>query len=304
MTQVLDNTQGRVCIIEQAWLSRVLDINNKGKHDGKWQLDQVPVTYAGLFSNKQVDEIRPRAVIGVFPMFTEEKSDTLSMQKHTMLVVKKAINFVNPGQTPALEGNCPLYAHKKWCQFLFPEEVGERQIVYMIGFLHLEMCAQEVGGEIVRWIRMGENVRLSQDFLSWRIGFPIWWQACPGDVEWLFDHISLAGSIEATCLWYLLSVNWPAWTIGYVGTVDSLHISNTHTSASFAISPKGNCPGTLESIEMLCPYFLAFGHGHTNFSRWVPVFLRDMAQLPSTSPWCPWQFHVRSLRGPKKWDEV
>ena len=117
MTQVIDNTQGRVCIIEKAWLSHVLDINNKGKHDGKWQLDEVPVTYAGFFSNKQVDEIRPRAVIGVFPVFTEEKLDTVSMQKHTMLVVKKAINFVNPGQTPVLEGDCTLYAHQKQCQF-------------------------------------------------------------------------------------------------------------------------------------------------------------------------------------------
>ena len=42
---------------------------------------------------------------------------------------------------------------------------------------------------------------------------------------------------------------------------------------------QGNWPGTSESIEMLCPYFFAFGH--TNCSRWVPVFLRDMAQLPA-----------------------
>ena len=42
---------------------------------------------------------------------------------------------------------------------------------------------------------------------------------------------------------------------------------------------QGNWPGTSESIEMLCPYFFAFGH--TNYSRWVPVFLRDMAQLPA-----------------------
>ena len=67
MTQVLDNMQGRVCISEQAWLSHVLDINNKGKRDRKWQLDEIPVTYARFFSNKQGDEVRPRAVIGVFP---------------------------------------------------------------------------------------------------------------------------------------------------------------------------------------------------------------------------------------------
>ena len=33
---------------------------------------------------------------------------------------------------------------------------------------------------------------------------------------------------------------------------------------------------------MLCTYFLAFGHTH--FSRWVPVFLRDMVQLPTLHP--------------------
>ena len=38
----------------------------QGKHDGKWQLDEVQVTYAEFFSSKQVDEIRPHAVIGVF----------------------------------------------------------------------------------------------------------------------------------------------------------------------------------------------------------------------------------------------
>ena len=137
--------KARLASVSRHGFPIVLDINNKGKHDGKWQLGEVPVTYAGFFSSKQVDEIRPRAGIGIFPVFTEEKSDTLSMEKHTMRVVKKAINFVNTGQTPVLEGDCPLYARQKRRQFLFPEEVGERQIVCMIGFLHLEMCAQEVG---------------------------------------------------------------------------------------------------------------------------------------------------------------
>ena len=45
---------------------------------------------------------------------------------------------------------------------------------------------------------------------------------------------------------------------------------------------QGNWLGTLESIEMLCPYFFALGH--TNYSRWVPMFLRDMAQLPTLHP--------------------
>ena len=38
----------------------------------------------------------------------------------------------------------------------------------------------------------------------------------------------------------------------------------------------------LEAIDDLCPYFFAFGH--TNYARWTPVFLRDMAQLPTRHP--------------------
>ena len=58
----------------------------------------------------------------IFP--SKEKADTLSMQKHAMLVVKKAISLVNIGKIAVIEGNCPLYACQKRC-------------------LHLEMCIQE-----------------------------------------------------------------------------------------------------------------------------------------------------------------
>ena len=43
-----------------------------------------------------------------------------------------------------------------------------------------------------------------------------------------------------------------------------------------------NWLGTLESIEMLRPYF--FSLGHTDYCQWVTVFLRDMAQLPTLHP--------------------
>jgi len=141
-----------------AWLAHVVNVTTKDKVDGKWQLDDVPVTFAGFFSKTQERKhIKPRAVIGVFPVFSEEKADTMSMQKHAMLVAKKAIAFVNPGQIPVIQGDCPVYARQKRCQLLFPEELGEQQMVCMIGFLHLEMCTQEAGGKLMGgsgWERM------------------------------------------------------------------------------------------------------------------------------------------------------
>ena len=133
---------------EQAWLKHILDIKMNDKVDETWGLDEVPVAFADYFSkNQEHEDVKPRAVIGVFHVFTEEKADTLSMQKHAMCIAKRAIDFVNPGQTPIIEGDCPLYARQKKCQLLFLEDLGEQSMVCRIGFLHLEMCAQEAGGK-------------------------------------------------------------------------------------------------------------------------------------------------------------
>jgi len=44
----------------------------------------------------------------------------------------------------------------------------------------------------------------------------------------------------------------------------------------------GDWPLTLKSIEEMCPWFFAFGQ--TNYARWTPVFLKDMARLPQIHP--------------------
>ena len=102
------NEAAHVGVQEESWLNHISSIN-KNKVDDKWQLNEVPVTFSGFFSKHQDQEdVKPWAVISTFPVFNEEKADTIRMQKHAMLVVKKAIAFVNPGQIPVLEGDCPL----------------------------------------------------------------------------------------------------------------------------------------------------------------------------------------------------
>ena len=44
----------------------------------------------------------------------------------------------------------------------------------------------------------------------------------------------------------------------------------------------GHWPLTLNLCNELCPWFFAFGH--TNYARWLPVFLKDMAKLPEVHP--------------------
>ena len=75
------------------WLKHILDISMNGNVGGKLQLDEVPVTFAGLFSRNQGHkDVKPRVVLGVLPVFNKEKADTLSMQKNVMCSAHKKHN--------------------------------------------------------------------------------------------------------------------------------------------------------------------------------------------------------------------
>ncbi|XP_014665303.1 PREDICTED: uncharacterized protein LOC106807485 [Priapulus caudatus] len=125
---------------DEAWLSHVHKVMTE--KDSK--LQETPVTYSGFLSHGQhTEDIKPRATVGVFPIFYE-KASSMAMQKHSMFVVKRAIEFVNPGQV-AVIGDCPLYAQQKKCQWRYPDQVGESMMVCFMGMLHVEMTSQDCG---------------------------------------------------------------------------------------------------------------------------------------------------------------
>jgi hypothetical protein len=141
---------------EVEWMSHAAESMKFGDDD-YISMPARPVTFAGYFSHAhEVSNIREKASVGVFPLLYE-KASSISTQKHAMLVVKKATDFVNPGQTAVIVGDCPLYAQQKKCQWQFPEEVGEQKIVCILGFLHIEMAAYECAGKLLAasgWDRM------------------------------------------------------------------------------------------------------------------------------------------------------
>ena len=102
---------------------------------------KIPVTYSGFFSQGQhTKDIRPRATVGVFPIFYE-KGSSMAIQKHAMFVVKETTEFVIPGQILVIEGDCPLYAQQQKCQWVYPDEIDESKMVCFMGLLHVEMTS-------------------------------------------------------------------------------------------------------------------------------------------------------------------
>ena len=65
---------------------------------------------------------------------------------HTMDVNIKAVSYLNPGQTPVLACDQPIYALAKKIQWNWPSTYGESSLVMMFGGLHTELAALKALG--------------------------------------------------------------------------------------------------------------------------------------------------------------
>ena len=72
------------------------------------------------------------------------------MIKHSMGVVKAAVDYLNPGQVPALAADQPLFALAKYIQWTWLAAYGEDQFVIMFGGLHIEMAVLKVSAVLIQ----------------------------------------------------------------------------------------------------------------------------------------------------------
>ena len=107
------------------------------------------IVWAAFHSKQQPYFEHLSAINQLLPLFYE-KSATAAMIKHGMNVIKKATEFLNPGQIPVTTFDHPLYAIAKSIQWKWPEMYGESQYVVMLGGLHAEMALWKTVGDILK----------------------------------------------------------------------------------------------------------------------------------------------------------
>ena len=90
--------------------------------------------------------IPPAAINALLPLFLDNAS-SVAMIRHSMDIVKAAIQHLNPGQTPVLAADQPLYARAKEIQWTWPATHGEDHFVIMFGGLHIEMATLKLLGD-------------------------------------------------------------------------------------------------------------------------------------------------------------
>ena len=132
----------RLCLKnEYEWLESV---NLQHKVDGS-----VNVTWSAHHAEKKRGlEFKP-SITSLLPLLRDE-AHSVSTVKHCMKMITDTIHHLNPGQTPVMAADQPLYALAKQVQWQWPGEFGEDKFLVMFGGLHIEMAAFRSLGTLLK----------------------------------------------------------------------------------------------------------------------------------------------------------
>ena len=254
------------------------------------------ISWAAYHANKQQQDEHHITPTSLLPLF-HESAHTVAMIRHSMNVVKIAVEHLNEGQVPVLVFDQPLYAIAKQIQWKWPAQYSEDKFVIMFGGLHIELAALKTAGDWLQgsgWPQVLEQAGIAT--------------AGTADSFLRATHITRtrrAHQVTAAALYILQRRafdrhcqtltetgqdlpsfdNWchnAAKSIPqfqYWATVMALEICILVYVRSLR---EANFTMYLDALTELIPWFFALDHTH--YSRWIAVHLLDMSELHLKHP--------------------
>lgn len=232
----------------------------------------------------------------LLPLF-QESAHTVAMIRHSIDVVRNAVQHLNPGQTPVLTCDQPLFTLAKQIQWKWPDTYGEDQLVVMFGGLHIEMTALKTLGDWLQgsgWTQAlvqaeittagtADSFHRAAHVTRTRRAHQVTAAALYILQRRAYDQYSTTnteddahpGSFEDWCS--QREQSYPQFQ--YWSTVLALELSTLIYVRSLR---EANFSMYVDALTELVPWFFALDH--TNYARWIPVHLRDMAELANKHP--------------------
>eukprot|EP00112_Aurelia_sp_Birch-Aquarium-sp1_P011752 Seg2473.2 transcript_id=Seg2473.2/GoldUCD/mRNA.D3Y31 product="hypothetical protein" protein_id=Seg2473.2/GoldUCD/D3Y31 len=244
-------------------------------------------SWSGFHSKKSaVSPVKSTSTL--LPLLNESVNST-AMLRRTMGVVKQILLKLNPQQAVVLTADQPVYALGKQVKWMYPEFYGESKIVMMMGALHIEMAFLNTIGDWLEgsgWVEILVKAEVNtpgraESFLSGsqvkrsRYAHQV---SCAALYLLLEEAFKRSESDLPFDTWLLQkskeSVQFKYWV-----TVMNLELILLLLVKSIRES---NFPMFVNALEQIAPWM--FSLDHTHYSRWLPVFINDMKQLPVKHP--------------------
>ncbi|KAJ8872245.1 hypothetical protein PR048_025847 [Dryococelus australis] len=199
------------------------------------------------------------------------KPKSTAMTRHSMYVVQKDVDFLNPGQFPVITFDQPLFALVKKIQWKWPELYGEEKIVVMLGGLHIEMAALKMLGNLLEKSR--------------RVEVLVEAEVATGGTAYSFlkvAHITGTRSAHQMKRHNLrngvvaekMHPQFKYWSTVFEMELIILVLVRSFRLTSFQMY--------LNALHELAPWFHVLDH--INYARCISVHLTDMANLPMQHP--------------------
>ena len=233
------------------------------------------------------NEALPTKLSTLLPLLKESITSTATVA-HTMKIVKLILQHVNPGQIPVMTADQPVYAISKQVQWLYPELYGEGKLLMMMGALHIEMCLLSTIGDWLDgsgWVELLVKSNIST----------------PGRIESMIQgkQVKRCRYIQVTCAALYLQLGDVYKCSGSSLTLQDWIESKRAKSPQFhywatviefeALLLKlvqslreSNFSIFVQTLEEIVPWVFALDH--TNYARWLPIFIQDLKMLSSRHP--------------------
>ena len=142
--QPLSNSLTATTDNEISWCKHVLEvISETGDTDAS-----TSVSWAAFHSRNGNEDTTMPAVTALLPLFRDD-SKSVAMLRHSMSVIEKATSITNPGQTPVITCDQPLFKLMKEIQWTWPDSFGEDRFVVILGGLHIKMSLLKCLGNLL-----------------------------------------------------------------------------------------------------------------------------------------------------------
>ena len=231
----------------------------------------------------------------LLPLF-HDQAHSVAMIRHSMDIVSKAVQSLNPGQVPIITADQPLYTIAKQIQWNWPGTHGEDKFVVMFGGLHIEMAALKAIGNLL-------------DGSGWGSALVQAGVATPGTADSFcrVTHVTRtrrAHQITAGSLFVLLEKAYSQYLVSLSADQNLLSLEEW-CSHSAELYPQfkfwllilqmqlavliyiraireADFELYVDALTQIVPWFFALDQIH--YARWIPGHLRDMVTLKDVHP--------------------
>ena len=258
--------------------------------------DALSVTWSAHHAAQQRSKAFEVSITALLPLLRDQVHSVATI-KHVMDKVRDTVAFLNPGQTPVIGADQPLYALAKQIQWQWPEKYGEDKFVLMFGGLHIEMAAFSSIGNLLKgsgWTSVLTDASVAssgtaESFLTassitrtrqahqvtatslYRLMKTAYTDYCNEAIENSNEVINFEDWCERR---KLQSPQFQFWYLILSMELTILLLIRSFREANFALY--------CDALSELIPYF--FANNNINYARWLPIHLRDMMSLEQHHP--------------------